>query len=588
MEHTVIIPPWTPDDPWPNDAHDMLLIGPPGTGKTRTILEHYAIPAIRRGEAVLVTSYTVAAASVLRDRAADALDTETRSLRRNFATIHSEAWDRIKVWCKTQGLDVKRDTPKRDDEDEDETISAAAERETKSHNEREHGDPLKAWQETRCRWPEDRGLPIRERLARILYGAWLDAAEAVVTAYETEKRKDRLIDYTDCLEIALTNDARQRNLDLLAGDEVQDLCPLQWALIEKWSTTSRRILVVGDPDQSVYGWSGADGRRIFQRVDDSDLPGMPARRLAQSWRVPQATHAIARRIVQQIHARRDAPYEPAMRAGDAWATTAEAAAEYAARAALAPPDGHHEGTPVVLWLSRTNRGAREATEMLDRMGIPCTPEKSAGLFLRTGQMATASLLYDAARGAETLRVDWLRLLKGLTWQTLGPRGEKSRVLSALEDESTPEILTNETAEALGVPVAVLVARWTARDWPWWASAVLGSKIPLDDLAALHGALERHGRALPDLVSRIVTTNIHASKGREAPVVVLDARRRSAVGMSTPGRLPMASREDRLDEELRLAYVAVTRAAQTLLVVHGDDPRGSWLHQIGAEVELPLR
>ena len=48
----------------------------------------------------------------------------------------------------------------------------------------------------------------------------------------------------------------------LLVDEFQDINPLQFALLRSWLGPESTLLVVGDPDQAIYGWNGADPELI--------------------------------------------------------------------------------------------------------------------------------------------------------------------------------------------------------------------------------------------------------------------------------------------------------------------------------------
>src|SRR5690606_26236566 len=47
-------------------------------------------------------------------------------------------------------------------------------------------------------------------------------------------------------------------------DELQDANPLQFRLLEAWRGASYDVTAVGDPQQAIYGWNGADPRFLLQ------------------------------------------------------------------------------------------------------------------------------------------------------------------------------------------------------------------------------------------------------------------------------------------------------------------------------------
>ena len=57
-------------------------------------------------------------------------------------------------------------------------------------------------------------------------------------------------------------------------DEFQDINPAQLKLVQLWSQTGRELFVIGDPDQSIYGFRGADSacfERLGKEYDDLEI-----------------------------------------------------------------------------------------------------------------------------------------------------------------------------------------------------------------------------------------------------------------------------------------------------------------------------
>ena len=80
-----------------------------------------------------------------------------------------------------------------------------------------------------------------------------------------------ILDFDDLLAEGLKVDtAGRKNFRYLLIDEFQDINDTQYALARQWSQGGRSLFVIGDPDQSIYGFRGASGR-CFQRLAE-DLP----------------------------------------------------------------------------------------------------------------------------------------------------------------------------------------------------------------------------------------------------------------------------------------------------------------------------
>ncbi len=94
-----------------------------------------------------------------------------------------------------------------------------------------------------------------------------------------KQKKGFYLDFTDIIAFALyilrnsedVRDKWQKRLDYIMVDETQDNNIPQWALVEILQGYYNNLLVVGDPDQSIYGWRGAAPRALLN-FDESYTP----------------------------------------------------------------------------------------------------------------------------------------------------------------------------------------------------------------------------------------------------------------------------------------------------------------------------
>ena len=84
--------------------------------------------------------------------------------------------------------------------------------------------------------------------------------------FQQEKRKRRVVDFDDLLALAIRDlhddehyaaGVRWRHRHLYV-DEFQDVNPLQFELLKAWRGETDDVFIVGDPNQAIYGWNGAD------------------------------------------------------------------------------------------------------------------------------------------------------------------------------------------------------------------------------------------------------------------------------------------------------------------------------------------
>jgi len=103
-----------------------------------------------------------------------------------------------------------------------------------------------------------------------------EAVVSVWRAYEAEKRRRGVVDFDDLIEEltkTLEDDPEVRAASRwrwrhLFVDEVQDLTPAQLRLLEAWSgdAPDADLFVVGDFEQSIYGWNGAEPELVRRRL----------------------------------------------------------------------------------------------------------------------------------------------------------------------------------------------------------------------------------------------------------------------------------------------------------------------------------
>ena len=127
--------------------------------------------------------------------------------------------------------------------------------------------------------------------------------EHVYNEYERFKLFNGLKDFTDMMVELSENPGRLPVLKTVFLDEAQDLTPLQWKVAHGLNERCERMFVAGDDDQGIYRWAGADIGHFVSLKGGSDV-------LSQSYRVPRSVHRIADSVVQRIRSRQKKVWEP--------------------------------------------------------------------------------------------------------------------------------------------------------------------------------------------------------------------------------------------------------------------------------------
>jgi DNA helicase-2/ATP-dependent DNA helicase PcrA len=94
----------------------------------------------------------------------------------------------------------------------------------------------------------------------------------------------------------------QRKFQYIHVDEYQDTNHAQYRLVSLMASQRKNICVVGDSDQSIYGWRGADIQNILQF--ERDYPDAKVIRLEQNYRSTKTVLRIANAVIKNNHERR--------------------------------------------------------------------------------------------------------------------------------------------------------------------------------------------------------------------------------------------------------------------------------------------
>lgn len=137
-----------------------------------------------------------------------------------------------------------------------------------------------------------------------------EAVSRVFRAYQKALREANALDFDDllCLTLNLfekdpeTLQKYRRRFQYVLVDEYQDTNLLQYKLIEMLCREHRNICVVGDDDQSIYGWRGADIRNILEF--EKDFEGAKVIRLEQNYRSTSVILDAANAVIDNNRGRK--------------------------------------------------------------------------------------------------------------------------------------------------------------------------------------------------------------------------------------------------------------------------------------------
>lgn len=463
-------------------------------------------------------------------------------------------------------------------------------------------------------------LLLPDAYAREASGYYEQQVAKIYDAYQKKLQANNAVDFDDLLLLALrllqenpaVREKYQRKFDYLMVDEYQDTNHAQYLLTKLLAAGHRNICVVGDADQSIYGWRGADIQNILDF--EKDYPDAKLVKLEQNYRSTQVILDAANAVIDNNSGRKPKNLWTANGNGSEiiyyQANDERDEARYVIEnmQKLQLNEGAKLGDMAVLY--RTNAQSRVFEEMLIESGIAYTMVGGTKFYERKeikDALAYLRLLYNPHDSLSLLRIinvprrgigdatlARLQEYANASGQSLfevvtnaaDVPGLASRFANKLDELS--ELLFELMGEAADVPVKQLLddvllktgyleELQSSKD-PQDESRVENLKEMLSVTEEFAVKCERNGEEptlenfLADVAlvadiddaelgeEAVTLMTLHSAKGLEFPNVFL-------VGMEK-GIFPHSRtlmNENEIEEERRLCYVGITRAEKHLFL-----------------------
>ena len=287
-----------------------LLLAVPGSGKTTVLVTRIGYMVYCKGiapEEILVVTYNVAAKSDMQRRCKKMFG-EDLSMRVEFCTINGICAKAIAMYSRMVG---KQAFELLSDEGEKARILAGI------YQRIEHGFPSEndlSDLATRITYIKNRMLS-KEEIARLNAECDYDLAK-IYEAYRREMRARSLMDFDDQLVYAYTMfrsapallDAFWDRYSYIMVDEAQDTSKIQHAIIELLAGREHHLFMVGDEDQSIYGFRAAYPEALLSFEDR--YPGARVLLMETNYRSDAGIVAAADAFIRQNSLRHEKHMRP--------------------------------------------------------------------------------------------------------------------------------------------------------------------------------------------------------------------------------------------------------------------------------------
>ncbi|KAK5662068.1 hypothetical protein OQA88_10182, partial [Cercophora sp. LCS_1] len=281
-----------------SDAATVAILAGPGSGKTHTLTSRVAwlIDHVGyRPEDVVVATFTVKAAREMKERIGRALG-DGREKKIVLGTFHSISRRYLAAYGSKIGLSQKFGIA--DDNDSRNIIS----RIIKRLQLQIEPPAARSWiSKKKSGGTDGQSATAKKQAAARVPGTGLQELQTCYDEYQAQLQRSNLLDYDDllvrCVELLQKFPSCVSNVQTVLIDEYQDTNGIQYELMKLFAQKRNRITVVGDPDQSIYGWRSAEIRNLWRLL--REFPQTDEVSLEENYRSSQSILSLSLEVIKQ-------------------------------------------------------------------------------------------------------------------------------------------------------------------------------------------------------------------------------------------------------------------------------------------------
>lgn len=279
-----------------SEAKVLQVLAPPGSGKTKTLTARVGHLISHHGlepRNIIVCTFTVKAAREMQERISGFLGKQNAS-RLVLGTFHSIARRYLAVYGSKIGLSEKFSIA--DTSDTMGIIKRIIKRGA-------HSIDAKV---ARARISSLKSQSVlSEQASASLKGVDQQEIARIYAEYEDHLKLSNLLDFDDlllrCCELLRRFPSCVSNIEAVLIDEFQDTNNVQYDLMSLFSQKQQAITIVGDPDQSIYGWRNAEIRNLKKM--QIQYPETHVAKLEENYRSSGAILLSAQEVIEQDQSR---------------------------------------------------------------------------------------------------------------------------------------------------------------------------------------------------------------------------------------------------------------------------------------------
>ena len=573
----------------------LLILAGPGSGKTRVIthrIAHLIQQGVQPGT-ILAITFTNKAAKEMQQRVA------ARGARwgATICTFHSLAARLLREFAEAAGLPKTFSIY-----DESDQLAVVREALSRLEMASQNFPPAKMlWQISACKNDLEGASAYAQRQTEFR-GQQIARVYAV---YEKVLAENAALDFDDLLmRLALLlrdrpdlRESLNERYRYVLVDEYQDTNACQYQMARALAWSHRNLCVTGDPDQSIYGWRGADIGNIL--TFEHDYPEAMVIRLEENFRSTPQVLALADELIRANQQRKEKRLFSSLPGGSTpealeYADEYDEAQGTAEAIAALRAEGHTYRNMAIFY--RVNSLSRTLEEALRRARVPYQIVRGLEFFKRaevknmiaylrllinpSDELALKRIINEPARGIGSTTVNRLfeqgRRTGRPVWQVLGEVEQIETLKAAAKKKVRKFVKLIESLQAdLQGPTAPLVHRVYQQSGLAGAlieekaanvAELINSAAEYDaqtETPSLVGYLEQialasDADAYDEQAGAVSLMTLHAAKGLEFPVVFIVAVENGLI----PHTRSTASKTE-IEEERRLLFVGITRAQQHL-------------------------